>query len=237
MAALYYSDDSVTLYHGDCRELLAEMPEQTVDAVITDPPYSDRTHGMAKTNKGRGHGVKAVEFASITEDELTVALAACGRVSRRWVVATLDYRHAFRVDHTPPDGLRTLRIGVWVKANPMPQISADRPGQGWEAIAFMHRADVKPVWHGGGRSGVWTHPVVQNEGHPTAKPLPMVGDWVRLFTDPGDTVLDPFAGSGTTLRAAVDNGRKAIGCELDERYCELIVKRLAQGALDFGGAA
>lgn len=233
----YYEDGAVTLYHGDCRELLASLPERSVDAVITDPPYSDRTHGMAKTNKGRGHGVKAVTFASITEEDLTATLAACGRVTRRWVIATLDYRHAFRVDQEPPEGLRTLRVGVWVKPNPMPQISADRPGQGWEAIAFMHRADVKPSWHGGGRAGVWTHPVVQNEGHPTAKPLPMVGDWVRLFTDPGDAVLDPFAGSGTTLRAAIDNGRKAIGCEIDERYCELIVKRLAQGALDFGGAA
>ena len=233
----YYQDEHVTLWHGDCREVFGTLGDQSVDAVITDPPYSDRTHGMAKTNRGRGHEVKAVGFASISEDDLATVLAECGRVTRRWVVATLDYRHAFRVDDTPPPGLRTLRIGVWVKPNPMPQISADRPGQGWEAIAFMHRGDVKPTWHGGGRAGVWTHPVAQGQGHPTAKPLPMVRDWVRLFTNPGDTVFDPFAGSGTTLRAAVDEGRKAIGVELDERYCEVIAKRLAQGVLDFGEAS
>lgn len=237
MNAPYYSDEQVTLWHGDALAVLASLPERSVDAVITDPPYSARTHGMAKTNKGRGHGVKAVEFASITDEGLATALDECGRVSRRWVIATLDYRHAFQVDATPPVGMRTLRIGVWVKPNPMPQISADRPGQGWEAIAFMHRADVKPVWHGGGRSGVWTFPVSQGQGHPTAKPLPMVSDWVRLFTNPGDTILDPFAGSGTTLRAAKDEGRKAIGVELDERYCEVIARRLSQDVLDFGSAS
>lgn len=72
-------------------------------------------------------------------------------------------------------------------------------------------------------------------GHPTAKPLPMVQDMIRKFSNRGDTVLDPFAGSGTTLRAAVNEGRKAIGIELDERYCEVIAKRLAQGVLDFEG--
>ena len=115
----------------------------------------------------------------------------------------------------------------------MPQISADRPGQGWESIAYMHRADVKPSWNGGGRAGNYVLPVQQGEGHPTVKPLAMACDWVRLFTNPGDVVLDPFAGSGTTLRAAVNEGRRAIGVEIDERYCELIAKRLAQGALDF----
>ena len=235
--SLYYEDEHVTLYHGDCREVLAGMDARSVDAVITDPPYSARTHGMAKTNRGKGHGVKAVEFASLSQEELSTLLAECGRVTRRWLIATLDYNHAFKLDETPPNGLRALRVGVWVKPNPMPQISADRPGQGWEAIAFMHRADEKPTWHGGGRAGVWTFPVAQNQGHPTAKPLAMVRDWVRLFTNPGDTVLDPFAGSGTTLRAAVDEGRKAIGVELEERYCEVIAKRLAQGVLDFGGAS
>lgn len=233
----YYRDEQVTLYHGDCREVMASMPDTSVDCVITDPPYTERTHGMAKSNKGKGHDIKAVTFSSISDDDLSESLRECGRLTRRWVIATLDYRHAFKVDQSPPEGLRTLRIGVWVKPNPMPQISADRPGQGWEAIAFMHRADVKPAWSGGGKSGVWIHPVSQDEGHPTVKPLPMVADWVRLFTNHGDTVLDPFAGSGTTLRAAVNEGRRAVGVEIEERYCEVIAKRLAQSALDLGSIA
>lgn len=232
-ARIYYQDDAVTLYHGDCREVLAGMPDQSIDAVLTDPPYTERTHGMAKTNGGKGHGVKALDFDPITDADLTSILAECGRVSRRWVVATLAYQHAFLYDADPPAGLRTLRLGVWVKTNPMPQISADRPGQGWESIAYMHRADVRPTWHGGGRHGNYVLPVRQGQGHPTVKPLAMVADWVQNFTEPGDLILDPFAGSGTTLRAAANYGRRVIGVELDERYCELIATRLCQSALPF----
>jgi len=115
----------------------------------------------------------------------------------------------------------------------MPQISADRPGQGWESIAYMHRADVKPTWRGGGRHGNYILPVQQGEGHPTVKPLAMVSDWVRNFTEPGQTIFDPYAGSGTTGRAALNEGRKVILCEQREDYCELIARRLSQGVLDF----
>jgi site-specific DNA-methyltransferase (adenine-specific) len=238
----YYSDDAVTLYLGDCREFLPTLADQSVDCVITDPPYSARTHEGTRSNSDRAkvHGNRVLSgsfgFDSITESDLRDVMATLGRVARRWVVATVDYRHAFALDQEPPEGLRVLRVGVWVKPNPMPQISGDRPGQGWESIAFLHRVGVKPAWNGGGRAGVWTSRVAQNEGHPTAKPLSMVSDWVRLFSNPGDTILDPFAGSGTTLRAAKNEGRKAIGVELDERYCEVIAKRLAQDVL-FGEAS
>lgn len=241
----YYQDELVTLYHGDCREVLSSLPDRAVDCVITDPPYSDRTHKNAhknaRSNSGKASkgnriltGVNA--FASIDLESLGAAMAECGRVTRRWVVATMDYHHIFTYEDNPPPGLRLLRIGVWTKSNPMPQISGDRPGQGWEAIAFLHRTDLRPSWNGSGRPGVWHGPTVPDGDHPTAKPLSMVADWVRLFSDEGETILDPFAGSGTTLRAAKDEGRRAIGVELDERYCEVIAKRLAQDTL-FGGVA
>jgi len=234
--SLYYADDLVTLYHGDCRDVMFQMEDRSVDCVITDPPYDARTHNGAKTNKGGRRGVKAVHFAPFTHERQVRTFTHLGRLTRRWIVTTLATTTAFRFELDPPPGLRSMRIGAWVKTNPMPQISGDRPGQGWEPIVFLHRDDVKPEWNGGGRPGIWVTGVVPDGLHPTAKPLPMVADWVRLFTNPGDLILDPFAGSGTTLRAAKDEGRKAIGVELDERYCEVIAKRLGQDAL-FGAIA
>lgn len=123
-------------------------------------------------------------------------------------------------------------MGVWVKTNPTPQITGDRPGQGWESIAYLHKTPGRSNWNGGGCHGNYVLPTAPPGLHPTAKPLPMLRDMARKFTNPGDIVLDPFAGSGTTLRAAVDEGRRAIGVELEERYCEIIAQRLSQGALD-----
>lgn len=232
----YYSDDAVTLYHGDCREVLAGMADESVAAVLTDPPYTERTHSKARKNGTGGIEAGVTTFGAISDDDLRALVTEMGRVSAGWVVATLDYRHAVEFDVTPPAGVKVQRLGVWVKTNPTPQISGDRPAQGWEAIAYMHRDDRRSKWNGGGRHGNFVTRIPSPEGHPTAKPLGMVADWVRLFTDPGDTILDPFAGSGTTLRAAKDEGRKAIGVELDERYCEVIARRLTQDTL-FGGVA
>lgn len=233
----YYQDDAVTLYHGDAREVLADLDDESVASVLTDPPYTERTHRNATSNKvgAQAHALRTA-FASIADDDLRALVTEMARVSCGWVVATLDYRHAVEFDVSPPQGVKVQRLGVWVKTNPTPQITGDRPAQGWEAIAYMHRADRRSKWNGGGKHGNFVTRIPSPEGHPTAKPLGMVAEWVRLFTDPGDTVLDPFAGSGTTLRAAKDEGRRAVGVELDEAYCELIAKRLAQDTL-FGGVA
>ena len=235
--APYYQDEYVTLYHGDAKEVLANMEDKSVEAVITDPPYTERTHSKARSKVVNKMGEKVIkngiqDFSSITDTDLEDLLAECGRVTKSWVIATLDYRHAVRFDVEPPLGLKSQRVGVWVKTNPTPQITGDRPAQGWEAIAYLHRSQGRSRWNGKGGHGNYVLPIAGSEGHPTAKPIPMIRDMVRKFTNQGDTVLDPFAGSGTTLRAAVDEGRKAIGVELEERYCEIIAKRLAQGALD-----
>lgn len=238
----YYEDDLVTLYHGDSQKMLADFEDQSFDCIITDPPFSERTHAMARSSNihapagGRALSGSKAAFAPLGDDDVSDLFADLGRITRRWVISSLDYRHAFRMEEAPPKGLRLLRISVWVKTNPMPIFSGDRPGQGWEAFVSMHRDDVKPSWNGGGRSINHYGPKSQSGEHPTQKPLGMIADWVRLFTNPGDVILDPFAGSGTTLRAAKDEGRRAVGIEVEERYCEIIARRLAQDTL-FGGVA
>lgn len=232
MSEPYYQDDRVTLYHGSAFDLFPSLADRCVDAVITDPPYAERTHVNARAHRGKVV-TEGISFAAITDAALASALRSMGRVSRGWVIATLDYRHAVQFDTEPPEGLKCQRVGVWVKTNPTPQLTGDRPAQGWESIAYFHRADRRSNWNGGGLHGNYTMRIAAPEGHPTAKPLPLVQDLVRKFTNHGDIVLDPFAGSGTTLRAAVNEGRRAIGIEIDEHYCELIAKRMGQMALDF----
>lgn len=240
----YYSDDLVTLYHGDCREVLADTGDRSVDVVITDPPFDARTHSMARSNRngygtpGRGnrtlYGNADTAFACWDHTMQCDFFTTLGRVTRRWVVSNLASDTAFRFEIEPPEGLKMLRVGAWIKTNPMPIISADRPAMGWEPIAYMHRADTKPTWNGGGRAANYVLPTSRGSGHPTQKPIHMVRDWVRKFSDHGDTVLDPCMGTGTTIRAAVDEGRRAIGIEIDERWCEYTARRLDQMALDFG---
>ena len=240
----YYQDESVTLYHGDCIEVMADMPDRSVDAVITDPPFDSRTHSMARSNRA-GYGTSArgnrtlsggkAAFLHIDHSDQLALFAEMGRVTRSWVVSNIASDTVFRFEvEGPPVGLKVLRVGAWVKTNPMPIISADRPAMGWEPIAYLHRDDVKPTWNGGGRAGNYVLPTSQGSGHPTQKPLDMVRDFVQRFTNRGDTILDPFAGTGTTLRAAVDEGRRAIGVEQDEKWCEHIAQRLSQTVLDFG---
>lgn len=84
---------------------------------------------------------------------------------------------------------------------------------------------------------IWRFPIVRNRQHPAQKPLALMSQIVRVSSREGDTILDPFIGSGTTLRAAKDLGRKAIGIEIEEKYCEIAAKRLAQGVLDLTGDA
>jgi site-specific DNA-methyltransferase (adenine-specific) len=226
----YYEDGGCTIYHGDCQEVLPLL--SSVDHVITDPPYSDTTHEGARTGDATNAGV-LVDFASVSADLVRDVLAQCK--AARWAVLTADWQHVLPLKQQPPRGWKFVRHGAWVKPNGTPQFTGDRPAQGWEAVAILH-ADVKGRmrWNGGGLPAVWSHCKVAGL-HPTGKPEPLLREWVTLFTDPGDTILDPFMGSGTTLVAAKRLGRKAIGIELEEKYCEIAAKRLAQGALDLFG--
>lgn len=229
MITPYFERNGITIYHADCRDILPTLGPQSVDLVLTDPPYSETTHAGARTTRtGMRGSVPLVTFASITGGELAHVWSLIAPSVRRWAIAFLDWRHVGDLEQSPPLGLRFVRFGVWVKPNPAPQFTGDRPGTGWEAIAFMHSNMERLRWNGGGTSSVFSE-IVEHGGHPTQKPIKLVRKLIGLFTDhEGETVLDPFMGSGTTLRAAMDLKRRAIGIELEERYCEIAAKRLEQ---------
>jgi site-specific DNA-methyltransferase (adenine-specific) len=206
-----------TLYLGDCRQVMSDFGN--VDVVLTDPPYGDKTHDGARTGTFDG-AEKLVHFASITDEEFESIAFALVQKARRWVVMTCEWRHAARLEHTGT----VVRLGVWVKPNPTPQFTGDRPAMGWEAVLIMHR-EGKKRWNGGGHAAVWHIPKVSGN-HPTEKPLRLINDWIAKFSDKGETVLDPFMGSGTTGVSAVQLGRKFIGIEIDPKYFSVACQRI-----------
>jgi len=208
-----------TLYLGDSRELMASWEEGSVDHIITDVPYHNRTHSNAKTNKAGAE--EFIDFSSISGEEFATFFAEFLRVSLRWVVSTCDFQHIPLLYDWP----EFVRHGIWVKPNPTPQISGDRPGQGFEAVAILHREGRKR-WNGGGKAGTWSVPVARGALYPTEKPLSLLSHFVHDFTDVGETIFDPCMGRATTGVAAVTNGRKFIGCEIRRVAFDLACKRI-----------
>lgn len=214
------------LWHGDCREVLPLLTG--VDAVMTDPPYSQNTHSNAKSNRGAaGTGVVAIDFAAIDFAAIDQLLRLLHGKCDGWVIANMDWAHIAELARQTRDDWELVRFGVWVKTNPMPQISADRPANGWEGIAYIFPVGRKKYWYGGGMHGNWIGPLVTDGAHPTGKPLAMLCQWVDRFTTWGQTVLDPFMGSGTTGHACALHGRKFIGIERDRRYFDSACERIA----------
>jgi DNA modification methylase len=245
---------------GDCLEGMAALEDRSVDHVLADPPYRRalyegfRSNSRARKVGQRTHGAKmslspnyqslASESIGALEDVLEPAAAHLLRLTRRWIVVFHDaesgdlWRKAF--------GDAYVRSGVWVKTNPMPQISGDRPAQGFEGITIAHGPERKR-WNGGGRPAVWTHGALQGNwseragnDHPCPKPLDLMEALVRDFTEPGELVLDPFAGSGTTGVACKRLGRRFLGFERDAKYHAIAERRIANAREQlglWGGAA
>jgi site-specific DNA-methyltransferase (adenine-specific) len=209
---------NATLLLGDA---FVEMPKiGDVDVIITDPPYNPKTHKGARSAKSLA--ASQIDFDSLTEQQF---IEFCGNAvaqALRWVVMSCAWQHAAELEKA---GIPLVRLGVWHKPNGAPQFTGDRPGMGWEAIAILHR-EGKKRWNGGGHHAVWVCNV-EHGGHPTQKPLPLLLDWITKFTEPGELVLDPFMGSGTTGVACERLGRRFIGIEKDPRYFDLACARIA----------
>ena len=251
----YYQDDAVTLYLGDCREIMPTL--ELVDLIFTSPPYNLGVstgggfgHGTnwrgkwakAATGDGIGSGYAdhhdAMDPAEYAEWQRDVLRACWAQLTER---GAIFYNHKPRVQagtlwlplELNPD-LPVRQIIVWARAGGINFAPTHYcPTHEW-IVVFA-----KPDWRlkNKGASGigdVWYVPQDGDNKHPAPFPLGLPG---RAIESVGPaSVLDPFAGSGTTLRAAKDAGVRAIGIELSERYCEMAVERLGQESL-FGGMA
>jgi site-specific DNA-methyltransferase (adenine-specific) len=204
----YYDDGQITIYHGNCREILPTL--EPVDLVLTDPPYGiahkwvgGRGHGWANSS---AQGAARNEWDAVAPDGITIAqILASGKDAILW---------GGNYFALPP----SRGWLVWNK--PERNFTLSEAELAWTTrdavirVFDCHRSDTGRI-------------------HPTQKPVDLF-HWCLEFFPDATTILDPFMGSGTTLRAAKDLGRKAIGIEIEERYCEVAVKRLAQEVLPLG---
>jgi site-specific DNA-methyltransferase (adenine-specific) len=216
MTPYYYQDSAVTIYHGDCREILPGLPFGA--AVVTDPPYN--------ANKDYGKSVNdnmtEVEYENWSQEIVSLALVSAS--NQFWVAP----RYKLRLWLTLLPGAHLIAITRGA-AGPF--------RQGWSdqfEIALSIGKPLKCV------SDLWTGIRLKGEGyffreetydHPGYTPSPILSKAINLFSNLGELIIEPFAGTGTTLRAAKDLGRKAIGIEIEEKYCEIAAKRMAQEVL------
>jgi len=219
--------------HADNGDVLPTIPDKGVTHVITDPPFTSRTSKNARTNnnwKPQSEAHAFIDFDGVTPADFVAQFL---RITDRWAVAFCALEQLG--EYAAAAGERQwVRAGVWGKPDGAPQFTGDRPAQSAEGIAIMHRPG-KKRWNGGGSRGLWLNSVVQSRAefeHPTPKPVDLMLKLVEQFTDPGDLVLDPFCGSGTTGVACIRLGRRFIGIEKDAKYAAVAQGRLeaeAQG--------
>jgi site-specific DNA-methyltransferase (adenine-specific) len=216
----YYSDDLVTIYHGDARAWSGEA-----DAMVTDPPYGVGL-GIAKDMRGGRTGLAKKAYANYadTYDEFVEGIVpafrhALGRVKR---AATFIGPHIWEMPKADAIG------GVYCPAG------AGRHPWGFKTFLPVLFYGVSPTLQAGNGARpntIQSSDVAEVNGHPCPKPESWMRWLVSITSLEGESVLDPFMGSGTTLVAAKSLGRKAIGIEIEERYCEIAATRCSQEVL------
>ena len=234
----YYQDDAVTIYHGDTLDVLAEL-SIAVDAVVTDPPYASgaRTEAQKSSSgamiRNQRWAAKPIENDQMTTIGFVWLMRAVGMAVRPMLpdggsfLSFIDWRQwPNLVGALETCNYRVQGMVVWDKGH-------FGLGNGFRAQHELvcHASKGVPNIVDRGVGNVLKWPRVEPTDHPSPKPEPLMQQLIEVVTEPGALVLDPFMGSGTTLRAAKNIGRRAIGIEFEEAYCEIAAKRCAQEVL------
>jgi DNA modification methylase len=224
----YYQDDLVTIYHGDARELLPSL-DGAFDCLLTDPPYS--SGGFQESGKSAGSIGTRTDAVLQFDNLSTRGYERLMREVLRWAnqadeaFVFTDWRMwVYTFDALEAAGWRVRNMLVWDKM----QMGMGMPWRNQhELVAFGKRSPGRIIE---GKTGnVLRVRRSRNDHHPTEKPLDLLR--TLLLNSEATVIADPFAGSGTTLVAAKDLGRRAIGIEIEERYCEIAARRCSQEVL------
>jgi len=236
----YYQDDSVTLYCGDALEILPELSD--IGALITDPPYSSggftRSDRSARTSEKYQNSSTIKKYAEFFGDNrdgrsfafwcsLWLTMAHSRMVDGAFMAIFSDWRQLpLMSDALQAGGFVWRGTAVWDKGlSARPQLG--RPRQQCEFILWGSKGQFPTA--GSTFPGCWKIPVESYDKlHVTGKPPVLMAALCEIAAG---VILDPFAGSGTTLLAAKQQGRRAVGIEMSEAYCEITAKRLQQPEL------
>jgi site-specific DNA-methyltransferase (adenine-specific) len=212
----YYEEPGITIYHGDCRKVLPHLPK--VDLVLTDPPYNAKNIGPNhRVYEGTVMQLPEKEYAKFCSDWFNASQNSSRIVFTPGIANTHYYpQPKWQICWHKPAAVSFNRMGGF---------------NAWEPI-FIY-GEIRKVRLG--QDYVLRNTMNFSKGaeknHPCPKPLSLWLFILEKFSSDTETVLDPFMGSGTTLRAAKDLGRKAIGIEIEEKYVEIAIKRLQQEVL------
>jgi DNA modification methylase len=212
----YYQDEQSTIYLGDCRDILPELPK--VDLVLTDPPYG--------INYSTGFKGNAEWLGSEIANDGDTTLRDTVLDLLNGIPAVIFGSNKKQTPHN------TKIVLIWDKGNALGMGDLSLPWKpSWEEIYILGSG-----FHGKRTSAVISYPPVQSMAkngrlHPNEKPVQLIIELLQKC--PAGLILDPFMGSGTTLIAAKKLGRKAIGIEISEKYCEIAVNRLRQTVMNF----
>lgn len=219
----YYEHAGITIYHGDCREILPGLPK--ADLLLTDPPYGINADSEMHKKSGQQYGKAAAPKLIYPATSWDSAPADTGLLLS--MVARARFSIIFGGNYF---GLPATRcVLVWNKENGTTQFAdAELAWTNLDKPVRMKRH----MWNGMLREGREAR-----YEHPTQKPVEVMQWCITQAPDTVQTILDPFMGSGTTLVAAKNLGRKAIGIEIEEKYCEIAARRLSQEVMDFGPLA